>query len=156
MKKTTSTKKSVETKAPAAPVPAAAVVKKAAAAKAPAPAKPAAVKEKKPAAAPKARKPAAAPATPKKAAAPEALVTKVVALIDVGFGNSLTIRGEGPGLSWDSGVTMACADGTAWVWSTSEATGPVTFKVLVNDLNWCGGVDLVATPGSVLEFTPEF
>src|SRR5579872_5239985 len=35
----------------------------------------------------------------------------IEAKIDVGFGNTLYLRGEGPGLSWTQGVPLTCVDG---------------------------------------------
>src|SRR4030095_613806 len=35
-------------------------------------------------------------------------VTILEAKIDVGYGNTLFIRGEGPGLSWAQGTPMTC------------------------------------------------
>ena len=43
-----------------------------------------------------------------KKAAPKVVVTTITALVDVGFGNTLYLRGEGPGLSWEKGVPMKC------------------------------------------------
>jgi hypothetical protein len=101
---------------------------------------------------------ASAPKVPKapKASRVTPTVTKVVATIDVGFGNSLTIRGEGPGLSWHQGVSMVCQEGTTWVWSTTEAIGPVSFKLLANDQTWCAGEDLIVHPGETVTITPAF
>jgi hypothetical protein len=48
-------------------------------------------------------------------------MTVVQAKIDVGFGNSIFIRGQGAGLSWDKGLPLTCIEGSAWVWSTRQA-----------------------------------
>jgi hypothetical protein len=98
----------------------------------------------------------ASAAAPVKGQSTAPAVTKVVALIDVGFGNNLTIRGDGPGLSWQSGVGMVCTDGTSWIWSTTEASGPITFKVLANDMTWCAGEDYVVLPGETVTISPLF
>ena len=76
--------------------------------------------------------------------------------IDIGFGNSLTIRGEGPGLSWDQGLPMDNADASLWTISIKNATKPVTFKVLVNDLTWSAGPDYVVEPGQSITINPTF
>src|SRR5690606_12500637 len=62
---------------------------------APAPSRPAAAKRANP-------KPTPAVVAPAKD-------TVIVAKIDVGFGNALYLRGDGPGLSWSKGVPMDCA-----------------------------------------------
>src|SRR5262245_27675864 len=54
--------------------------------------------------------------------------TQVVARVDVGWGNTLIIRGDGAGLTWSKGVPMNCFNGSTWVW-LSPANGRVTFKL---------------------------
>ncbi len=114
--------------------------------------KPAKAVKKKTAAAPAAKKAKAAAAP----AAPTVVVTTVSALIDVGFGNTLYLRGEGPGLSWDKGLLMNCVADAEWTLNLSGATAPLTFKFLLNDETWCTGEDYSLVPGKVGAFTPEF
>jgi len=105
-----------------------------------------------------AKTPAAAPAvasTPAPAAT-EPAVTTIEARIDVGFGNTLYIRGEGPGLSWEHGVPMDCESSDAWTWSTKAASRPFPYKVLINDEVWCAGEDFVATVGQKNTVVPTF
>ena len=83
-------------------------------------------------------------------------VTTVSAKIDVGFGNTLYIRGEGDGLSWNEGRPMVCIDGASWVWSSSRTNGSVTFKLLLNDQLWCRGENIHVEPGQTLEVVPSF
>ncbi len=78
------------------------------------------------------------------------------AVIDVGFGNGLYIRGEGAGLSWDKGVLMTCLAPNAWHITLNGVLRPVTFKLLINDLNWCAGADYTVNPGGEVTVTPEF
>src|SRR3954469_12434810 len=68
---------------------------------------------------------AVAPAPVVKKTVPKPLITKIEAQIDVGFGNALYIRGEGPGLSWESGVLMTCVSDDRWSTSIANATSPV-------------------------------
>lgn len=79
----------------------------------------------------------------------------IEAKIDVGFGNTLYLRGEGKGLSWTQGVPLTCVDGKTWKW-TGETTEQVKFKLLLNDQVWSQGEDLVAAPGQKLEISPAF
>lgn len=120
--------------------------------------KPAAKSPAKPAAksaAPKApAKKAASPAKKKVVAEPPA--TFISAQIDIGFGNQLTLRGEGPGLSWDKGMTMDNVGHSLWTASVKGATKPVVFKVLVNDLTWSTGADFVVEPGQSITVYPAF
>ena len=115
-------------------------------------------------------KPAAAPAAPAKAPAKKTVAparkkpavtseppaTFISAKIDIGFGNHLYIRGEGPGLSWDHGLAMDCVGTGLWTISIAKAALPVTFKVLVNDLSWSAGNDFVAEPGQSITIEPTF
>ena len=160
-------------KAEPAPAPAAkAAEKPAAPAKAepaPAPAakaaeKPAAPAKAEPVPAPaaKAEKPTAKAEKPtakaeKSAAHPESSVTVIVAKYDVGHGNSLFIRGEGAGLSWDAGIQMENAGNDVWVWTTNE-TGqpPVSFKFLINDESWSIGDNMSAPVGETTTLYPAF
>ena len=136
MKKATTTK---TTPATPAPVPAK---------------KPASAAKPKSAKAPKAPSPSPAPAV-KPPSASDALTT-ITAHIDIGFGNTLYIRGDGPGLSWEKGVVMDCVIDDKWSISLPGVTAPVVFKFLVNDLTWSAGDDYVVSPGSDLVVVPTF
>ncbi|MBE2212356.1 MAG: hypothetical protein IAE82_00685 [Opitutaceae bacterium] len=108
------------------------------------------VAKKAPAKAAPASTPAPKPAkktAEKKPVPATAGLTVVVARTDVGFGNLLFIRGEGPGLSWDKGVPMDCVASDQWTWSTAAASRPFAYKVLINDERWSAGEDYVAEVG---------
>jgi hypothetical protein len=98
----------------------------------------------------------------KKAAAPakkrtsEPPATFISAQIDIGFGNHLYLRGEGPALSWDHGVAMDCVGNNLWTSSVKNAAAPVVFKVLVNDITWSAGDDFTVAPGQSVTITPAF
>jgi hypothetical protein len=117
---------------------------------------------KSPAPATKTAKPSAKRATAAKAVpavkpvAPRNTATTITAQIDVGFGNLLHIRGEGPGLSWDRGVPMECVADNQWQIVLAESVRPVVFKFLVNDLNWSTGEDYTVAPGNSVTLTPTF
>ncbi len=146
MKKTTA--KPSAPKAVAKPV----AVKPAAAPKKVAPAKkaePAA----KPAKVAKVSKVAKTPA-PKIKSAPA--TTTIVAAIDVGFGNTLTLRGEGPGLSWEVGAVLECSADDRWSITLPETTHPIICKFLINDVVWSAGEDYTVLPGSSVVLSPTF
>lgn len=82
--------------------------------------------------------------------------TIIFARIDIGFGNHLYLRGEGPGLSWDHGVPMDCVGNGLWTATIKNAAIPVVFKLLVNDISWTVGADYVAAPGQSLTIDPQF
>jgi hypothetical protein len=97
-----------------------------------------------------------APAKKKPAVTTEPPATFISAKIDIGFGNHLYIRGEGPGLSWDHGVAMDSVSANLWTCTVKNATVPVVFKVLVNDLSWNVGNDYVVEPGQSITVEPTF
>ena len=100
--------------------------------------------------------PAATTASPTaKPAGSAAKLTTIEAKIDVGFGNALYLRGQGGGLSWDTGVPLNCIDGKTWRWTT-RSTEKLTFKLLVNDSVWAQGKDLEVSPGQRVEVAPVF
>lgn len=82
-------------------------------------------------------------------------VTVIEVKVDVGFGNNLFLRGQGPGLSWDRGVPLTCIDGKTWQW-TGRVPDRMTFKLLLNDSIWSKGEDLVVKPGQKVEVVPTF
>jgi hypothetical protein len=84
------------------------------------------------------------------------VVTKITAQIDVGFGNALYVRGEGPGLSWDRGVLMTCVGDDAWAITLGESSRPYTLKFLINDITWSVGPDFNVASGSTVTFSPGF
>ncbi len=84
------------------------------------------------------------------------VVTAIVARVDVGFGNSLYLRGDGVGLSWDQGVMMDCVGDDLWqIWLGESASGFV-FKFLVNDQTWSIGPDFTTASGTSVTLSPEF
>ena len=87
---------------------------------------------------------------------PTERMTVVEARIDVGFGNSIFIRGQGAGLSWEKGLPLNCIGGSVWVWSTNQAQGKVVFKILLNDQVWAKGGDVVVEAGRKIEIVPVF
>jgi len=82
--------------------------------------------------------------------------TLIVAKIDVGWGNSLYIRGLGGGLSWDVGVLMDNLKKDEWSWSCPAVDGPITYKFVRNDVHWALGPDRIAVPGESCVTTPQF
>ena len=103
---------------------------------------------------PAGRKAPAAPAVKK--TAPKPIVTTISARINVGFGNVLYLRGDGPGLTWDRGVVMECTEDDKWTLVLRESIRPIIFKFLVNDEVWSIGEDYTAQPGASAVFTPIF
>ena len=82
--------------------------------------------------------------------------TVITAKFDVGFGNTLFIRGVGPGLSWEQGIPLSNAGEDLWTVTLSGASDPVAFKVLVNDENWSSGDDFLVESGATITVVPTF
>lgn len=76
---------------------------------------------------------------------------------DIGFGNTLFIRGEGiKDLSWDKGLALTFDEKEqGWCFRTTEKQ-PVTFKVLINDAQWSEGENFTLSPGKKQTFEPIF
>lgn len=91
-----------------------------------------------------------------KAIATRPMTTTITAQIDIGFGNVLYIRGEGPGLSWDRGLLMNCLADNQWQIVLRESARPIVFKFLVNDLSWSAGEDYTTAPGATVVLAPTF
>ena len=155
-KKTTTkktTKKAVASKAPA---------KKVAAPKKTAPTKKAPAKKVSTKKAPAKKAPATKAAAPKKVApvkkAPAKQTTaqnRIIARVDVGFGNVLYVRGEGAGLSWEKGTALANV--TPYEWALSCSTkGKVIFKFLINDELWAEGENITLPAGRESISSPTF
>lgn len=130
-----------------------------------APVTPAKAEAPKPAAKPastKATKTTKAPASPAKATATakksiDSTATVVVAKYDVGFGNKLFIRGEGAGLSWETGVEMKNVENDVWVWTNNDLKkGAVACKFLINDDVWSTGENLFVPAGETSTVFPNF
>lgn len=145
-------KKVTAKKAPAKKVAAKAPAKKAAV-KAPAkkaPAKKAAVKKAA------VKKVAAKKAPAKKATKKAAPKTTIVANVDVGFGNTLFLRGSAKGLSWSEGVPMDCKSDSSWSIDIAGVRSSFEFKVLINDEYWSAGYNDVAEAGVETVVSPAF
>jgi hypothetical protein len=83
-------------------------------------------------------------------------VTAVIAKLDVGYGNNLYIRGEGGELNWEKGILMENAGSDEWSWSTTSATGEITFKFLINDDIWSTGENFTVAAGDTSISSPAF
>src|ERR1019366_3375560 len=65
--------------------------------------------------APKIKQAAAASlAAPAIMAKPKAAGVTITAKVDVGFGNTLFLRGNGAGLNWSKGTPLACVSSDTW------------------------------------------
>lgn len=83
-------------------------------------------------------------------------LTTIVVKYDVGIGNSMILRGDGPGLSWDTGTVMENIDSETWQWTTSTAKSAFEIKFLINDAGWSQGENFAVKPGTTTGFSPSF
>ncbi len=109
----------------------------------------------KPVAKPVSKAPAAKKPPVQQKAASRA-VTRIIAKVDIGYGNDLYLRGEGAELSWTQGVLMVNTAGDEWLWTTENASGPLTFKFLINDEIWSAGDNQIVAVGDASNSTPVF
>lgn len=82
--------------------------------------------------------------------------TRIVARYDVGFGNSLYIRGKGSNLSWDKGIPMKNTKSDEWVWETDQPSAAGEFKVLINDNRYEAGDNHPFKTDTIIEIKPRF
>ncbi len=83
--------------------------------------------------------------------------TRLLVTAYIGIGNKLFIRGDGPGLSPDKGVTLSFVSIGKWRWETADATGPVTVRLYKNDQQECTTLGpITLAPGRQREVTADF
>jgi len=92
-----------------------------------------------------------------RAADPEPVeVTRIVAHVDVGFGHTLSVRGDAAPLSWDDGWWAWPAAADRWELVLTELDAPFVYKTLVDDVSWQVGDDVAGEPGVDNETAPSF
>ena len=80
----------------------------------------------------------------------------IVAKVNVGWGNSVYLRGDGGALSWDVGVPLICLMDDQWVWSYLEDCAPRVIKFLRNDIDWAVGENHLVIVEKMVILTPQF
>jgi hypothetical protein len=88
-------------------------------------------------------------------AKPRGLKVTITAMVDIGFGNTLFIRGDGAGLSWAKGRPLAWAPG-GWTLVLTDVQSPFDFKFLINDERWSAEPNYAAAPGDTVTVGPIF
>ena len=82
--------------------------------------------------------------------------TSVIAQVDVGFGNTLYIRGEGGGLSWNKGIPMENISPYEWAFESQKKDGDLVCKLLINDEIWAEGENEAVAAGTRHICSPDF
>ena len=99
---------------------------------------------------------ASAKKTAVKKAAAKKSVTTIVVKYDVGLGNNIALRGDGPELSWETGTIMENTDVDTWQWTSSSVKTAFEVKFLINDTEWSQGENFAVKPGTTSGFSPSF
>lgn len=81
---------------------------------------------------------------------------RVIIKYDVGFRNSLYVRGKGANLSWDKGVPLKNIKADEWIWEPEAPFSQCEFKVLINDSCYEAGENHHLNPGMKIQYTPKF
>lgn len=92
----------------------------------------------------------------KKTAAKKLTMTRIIARVDVGFGNQLYIRGENGGLDWEHGILMENISPYEWSFTTHYPAKQIEFKFLINDELWSEGNNLKIAAGKESISSPTF
>lgn len=82
--------------------------------------------------------------------------TRIIIKYDVGFNNSLTLRGKGANLSWEKGIPLKNIKADEWVWETDTPFTSCEFKVLINDKHYEVGNNHTLICGARIQYTPKF
>lgn len=82
--------------------------------------------------------------------------TRVLVKYDVGFQNSMSIRGKGANLNWNKGIPLKNVKPDEWVWETDASFNTCEFKVLINDTVFETGENHPISCGASLHYTPKF
>jgi hypothetical protein len=99
---------------------------------------------------------APSPAAPAVVAKPKGSRVTITAVVDVGFGNSLYLRGDEPFLSWTKGLQLGSIASDKWEIVLTGIDKSFQFKFLINNETWSTGDNYWASPGDTLSLTPSF
>lgn len=88
----------------------------------------------------------------------EKTTTRIVVQCDVGFANTVYLRGDGvPALSWEKGIPLKNVKADEWVWETTDPfAANAHFKVLINDKTYEVGENHTITSGTSMRINPRF
>lgn len=77
---------------------------------------------------------------------------------DVGWGNSIAIRGDTYPLDWNYGRAARNVGSDVWEWTMERIPDNETFefKPLINDTTWSTGSNYTGTGGDVIDIWPNF
>jgi len=82
--------------------------------------------------------------------------TRVVVKYDVGFNNTIYIRGKGANLNWDKGILLKNVKADEWIWECELSFTKCEFKMLINDKQYEIGENHPLNCGATVQYTPKF
>lgn len=82
--------------------------------------------------------------------------TRIIIKYDVGFKNSLYLRGNGTSLNWEKGIPLKNVKNDEWVWESDQPFTSLEFKVLINDKQYEQGDNHRVLCGGTIQYTPKF
>lgn len=82
--------------------------------------------------------------------------SRITVKYDVGFSNTLYLRGKGADLSWEKGIPMKNVKKDEWIWETNSPFSTLEFKVLINDRDYETGENHKLSHGQSVQYTPKF
>jgi hypothetical protein len=83
-------------------------------------------------------------------------ITRIIVKYDVGFNNSIYLRGTGADLSWERGIMLKNVKSDEWIWETNIPFTHCEFKVLINDRQYEMGENHRLQCGTSFEYSPNF
>ena len=87
---------------------------------------------------------------------PPTKATQIIVDYDCGFGNTLFIRGEHGGLSWEKGKALRNLKAHEWLFEIPSSFTECVFKILINDEQFEIGDNHHVTCGKVITVEPHF
>ncbi|MGZ3407871.1 MAG: alpha/beta hydrolase, partial [Polyangia bacterium] len=70
--------------------------------------------------------------------------------------HTLTLRGDGAGLTWTTGVALVAGSEDTFTFSVADLAAPLAFKPLLDDATWSRGPNYTVAPGSTVDVYPHF
>jgi hypothetical protein len=93
---------------------------------------------------------------PKSQETRKSLKTRIIIKYNVGFNNTIHLRGTGANLSWEKGIALKNIKADEWVWETDASFTSCEFKVLINDKQYEAGDNHHIVCGGTLQYSPRF
>ncbi len=75
---------------------------------------------------------------------------------DAGVGHRISLRGDGPGLTWTAGRDCTATPNNIWECTVDDVVQPFEAKPLVDDVTWARGANWRVAAGAPLEVYPHF